>query len=94
MQEKKVINIYETFAGIGSQLKSLNNIAKKLNVKINSLGIVEWYIDAIVSYEIIHKGLLKKETKLSKEQMVNILGGGVYIHSLLIVNLLLHLIIF
>lgn len=82
MQEKKVINIYETFAGIGSQLKSLNNIAKKLNVKINSLGIVEWYIDAIVSYEIIHKGLLKKETKLSKEQMVNILGGGGFIYIL------------
>lgn len=93
MQEKRVINIYETFAGIGSQLKSLNNISKKLNLKINSLGIVEWYIDAVISYEIIHKGLLKKETKLSKEQMVKILGGG-GIHSLLIVNLLSPLIIF
>ncbi|MEI2462548.1 hypothetical protein RRG54_04205 [Mycoplasmopsis felis] len=39
------ITIFETFAGIGSQIKALKNISNKFNLKVESLGFVEWYLD-------------------------------------------------
>lgn len=67
------IKLFETFAGIGSQYQALKNIGKNLGMKIVSLGAVEWYIDAIVSYQIIHYGLKSPENKLTISQMTNIL---------------------
>ncbi|MFV8417971.1 DNA (cytosine-5-)-methyltransferase N-terminal subunit [Mycoplasma sp. VS299A] len=38
------------------------------------LGTIDWYIDAIISYQIIHYGLLKPETNYSHEQMACLLS--------------------
>ncbi|WP_322900805.1 hypothetical protein [Mycoplasmopsis felis] len=57
------ITIFETFAGIGSQIKALKNISNKFNLKVESLGFVEWYLDAIISYEIINNKILKQDKK-------------------------------
>ncbi|WP_084477545.1 DNA (cytosine-5-)-methyltransferase N-terminal subunit [Mycoplasma leonicaptivi] len=63
----KNIKIFEAFSGIGSQYRALKNIEKKLNFKVQSLGFIEWYIDAIISYEIIHNKILKPDDKTSIE---------------------------
>lgn len=50
----KQINLFETFAGIGSQYKALKNISKLMNWEINPVGFVEWYDKAIIGYMAIH----------------------------------------
>ncbi|MCU9934670.1 hypothetical protein NWE61_06320 [Mycoplasmopsis felis] len=63
------ITIFETFAGIGSQIKALKNISNKFNLKVESLGFVEWYLDAIISYEIINNKILKQDKKTNIEDI-------------------------
>lgn len=58
----KNIKLFEMFAGLGSQYKSLKNIYKNPNKDVISVGVCEFYIDAIISYMIIHYGLLKPGT--------------------------------
>ena len=63
--DQKEIKIFEAFAGIGTQRKALENIAKSKNWKITSVGIVEWYIDAIIGYVNLHH----PEIKLPKKKL-------------------------
>ncbi|UWV85486.1 hypothetical protein NW066_02160 [Mycoplasmopsis felis] len=63
------ITIFETFARIGSQIKALKNISNKFNLKVESLGFVEWYLDAIISYEIINNKILKQDKKTNIEDI-------------------------
>ncbi|WP_322935708.1 hypothetical protein RRG37_04595 [Mycoplasmopsis felis] len=63
------ITIFETFAGIGSQIKALKNISNKFNLKVESLGFVEWYLDTIISYEIINNKILKQDKKTNIEDI-------------------------
>jgi DNA (cytosine-5)-methyltransferase 1 len=62
----KKLRIFETFAGIGAQNKAFKNVAKKHNVEIESAGISEWYIDAIVAYAKTHH---KKEYDALKAEI-------------------------
>ncbi|MGL5617715.1 MAG: DNA (cytosine-5-)-methyltransferase [Metamycoplasmataceae bacterium] len=50
----KEINLFEAFAGIGSQYKALKNISSSMNWDVKVVGIVEWFVDAIIAYEAIH----------------------------------------
>ncbi|MGL5246511.1 MAG: DNA (cytosine-5-)-methyltransferase [Mycoplasmoidaceae bacterium] len=82
----KKIKLFEAFAGIGSQYKALKNISKDKQWNIEVVGIVEWYVDAIIAYLAIHHNLktIKKETtniktlsfnskdQISKKQFNNI----------------------
>lgn len=47
-----MIRVLETFSGIGSQAKALKNI----NVEHEIVAIVEWDLNAIYAYDIIHNG--------------------------------------
>ncbi|WFQ90615.1 DNA methyltransferase [Mycoplasma feriruminatoris] len=71
----KTVRIFEMFAGIGSQYKACKNIQKKLNVKVESVGACEWYIDAIIGYMIIHYGNTTPELELSRETMCDLLSN-------------------
>lgn len=51
---KREIKLFEAFAGIGSQHKALNNISKKMNWTVKSVGIIEWFIPAICAYVELH----------------------------------------
>ena len=51
---KKEIKLFEVFAGIGSQYQALKNIAKAKHWKIKSVGIIEWFVSAIIAYQAIH----------------------------------------
>ena len=59
----KKIKLFEAFAGIGSQYKALKNISKDKKWDIEVVGIVEWYVDAIIAYLAIHHNLkhIKKD---------------------------------
>ena len=45
-----MVNIVELFSGIGSQVKALKN----MGAEINTLGISEWDVHAILAYDLIH----------------------------------------
>ncbi|MDQ7022551.1 MAG: DNA cytosine methyltransferase [Candidatus Gracilibacteria bacterium] len=44
----KKINLFEAFSGIGSQHRALENIG----FEVNSVGISDWYISAIIAYGV------------------------------------------
>lgn len=52
--KKREIRLFEAFAGIGSQFQALKNISNEKNWTINSVGIIEWFIPAIIAYNAIH----------------------------------------
>lgn len=54
MSNKKTIKLFEAFAGIGAQHKALKNISNEMGWNIQSVGIVEWFIPAIIAYQSIH----------------------------------------
>lgn len=63
------IKLFEAFAGIGSQRKALHNLEDK-DFKVKTVGISEWDIDAVISYDAIHNGL--KSISIEKYDMKEI----------------------
>lgn len=63
-----MFKVIETFSGIGSQAKALENIG----IKHEILCTADWDINAIIAYDLIHKGKqdLKKYENLTKEEMI------------------------
>lgn len=63
-----MFNVVEMFSGIGSQAKALENIG----VKHKILYTVDWDINAIIAYDLIHNGKQNLEVynKMSKEEIV------------------------
>lgn len=54
IKSHKKIKLFEAFAGIGSQYKALKNIANEKGWEIESIGIIEWFVPAIIAYQAIH----------------------------------------
>lgn len=56
------LNILECFAGIGSQYRALENL-KNQNIvedlELKLFGTSEWFIDAIIGYDLIHNSNIK-----------------------------------
>lgn len=50
MSGKKKIKVFEAFAGIGAQHSAL----KRLNIDYEIVGISEWFINALLTYDAIH----------------------------------------
>lgn len=50
MEERKVLRVFEAFAGIGAQASALD----RLNIDYEIVGISDWFIDAIECYAAIH----------------------------------------
>lgn len=64
----KIIRLFEAFAGIGSQRKALSKLEDK-NFKVETVGISEWDIDAVISYDAIHNGI---DDSIPNESIVEI----------------------
>lgn len=66
-----MVKVVEAFSGIGSQAKALENI----NVKYDIAHTIDWDINAIIAYDILHNGKQNlKEMKIKdKDQLVSIL---------------------
>ena len=64
-----MIKMVEAFSGIGSQVKALKN----LNVDVDVLATVEWDVNAIYAYDIIHNGKqnLDKYNSISRQKIIN-----------------------
>ncbi len=64
-----MFKVIETFSGIGSQAKALENIG----IKHKILCTVDWDINAIIAYDLIHNGKqdLEKYNKLSQKEIIN-----------------------
>lgn len=50
-RRQKKLRVFEAFAGIGAQASAL----RRLNLDYEIVGISDWFIDAIVCYDAIHK---------------------------------------
>ena len=46
----KPLRVFEAFAGIGAQVKAL----KRAGISYQSVGISEWFIDAIIAYDALN----------------------------------------
>lgn len=66
-----MLNVIEAFSGIGSQAKALKNI----NAEYNIVATVEWDLNAIYAYDIIHNGAqdFSKYLNLDKNTLINML---------------------
>lgn len=67
-----MLRVVEAFSGIGSQAKALERLGKEFEI----LATIEWDINAICAYDIIHHGKpnLRKYQNYSKNQLISILN--------------------
>jgi len=63
-----MLRVVETFSGIGSQAKAL----KKANIQHEILATIEWDINAILAYDLIHNGPqdFSSYKELSKKELI------------------------
>lgn len=68
---KILLKVVESFSGIGSQVKALKNI----KVEHEILATIDWDINAIIAYDIIHNGppVLDEYKNMTKDELVDIL---------------------
>lgn len=81
-KEKKVLNVFETFSGIGAQNKALNFLKEKYNFDFKIAATSEWDIYANMSYNAIHNKYSyddNKKIKESKEEILEFLRK--FVHS-------------
>lgn len=66
-----MLRVVESFSGIGSQVKALKNIG----VEHEILATMDWDINAIIAYDIIHNGppVLDEYKEMTKDELVDIL---------------------
>ena len=50
MAKTKTLRVFEAFAGIGAQSVGL----RRAGIKYKSVGISEWFIDAIIAYDVLN----------------------------------------
>lgn len=72
-----MIKIVEAFAGIGSQHKALTKLKNEIGIEFDIINTIEWDINAIFSYDIIHNGKqdLTKYKKISRNKLLDQLSN-------------------
>lgn len=67
-----MLKVVETFSGIGAQAAALRNI----NIEHEIVGTADWDVHAILAYDLIHHGNIKKTKydQMSKSDLLNILS--------------------
>ena len=50
-KQTEKLRVFEAFAGIGAQASAL----KRLNINYEIVGISDWFVDAIICYDAIHR---------------------------------------
>lgn len=66
-----MLKVVESFSGIGSQVKALKNIGLEHEI----IATIDWDINAIIAYDIIHNGkpIIEEYKTLSRDELLNIL---------------------
>lgn len=67
-----MIKVLEAFSGIGAQAKAL----ERLNIEYDIIATVDWDINAIIAYDLIHNGKqdLTPYLEMSKQELVGVLS--------------------
>ena len=67
-----MLKVVETFSGIGAQATALRNIG----IEHEIVGTADWDVNAILAYDLIHKGKPKKSkyNSMTREQLLEILS--------------------
>ena len=67
-----MIKVLEAFSGIGAQAKAL----ERLNIDYDIVATVDWDINAIMAYDLIHNGVqdLNPYLKYTKQELVSMLS--------------------
>lgn len=67
-----MLKVVETFSGIGSQAKALNNIGIDYEITCTA----DWDINAMIAYDLIHNGAqdLNRYKNMSKQELLNSLS--------------------
>lgn len=73
----KKIRLFEAFAGIGSQRKALSRLEDN-DFEVETVGISEWDIDAVISYDAIHNGIDNSIPEESMEEIKTFLSQFTY----------------
>lgn len=68
-----MLKVVEAFSGIGSQNKALRNLRRTIGLEYEVINTIEWDINAIFAYDIIHNGPqdLTKYDHLDKNKLVS-----------------------
>lgn len=69
---EKEIKLFEAFAGVGAQYRALKNISRLKNWKIKVVGIVEWFVDAIIGYVAINSSYKNNKDEKLDDEIENI----------------------
>lgn len=76
---RNTIKCIEFFAGMGSQIRAINNIANTTsNIDVTNVAISEWSISAIVAYDTLNYGSQENfdgYDELNKEEMLEFLSA-------------------
>lgn len=71
------MRVVEAFSGIGSQSKALKLLEKEINLQYEIVNTIEWDINSIFAYDIIHNGKqdLSKLSNISREELIKKLNS-------------------
>lgn len=69
MNIKKKLKVFEAFAGIGAQAAAL----KRMNIDYEIVGISDWFIDAIICYDAIHRSTNEHDSLPDKKEQLKYL---------------------
>lgn len=87
----KRFKVFECFAGIGAQNKAMNKLLSNnylldklkidnTQITYDVVGTSEWFIDAIIGYDLIHHGeqnSFRNYNNLDKQEMLDFISGFV-----------------
>lgn len=69
--KRKKLRVFEAFAGIGAQATAL----KRTNINYEIVGISDWFIDAIICYDAIHRTTNEYDSLPDKKEQLEYLGN-------------------
>lgn len=64
-RKKKQLRVFEAFAGIGAQSVAL----RRANINFKNVGISEWFVNAILAYDVINHSNEKINIPSYEEQI-------------------------
>lgn len=69
LETPKTLKVFEAFAGIGAQ----NSALKRIGINYEIVGISDWFTDAIICYDAIHRSPSEQISIPSKEKQLEYL---------------------
>jgi|SRR5690554_110116 len=67
-----MLKVVEAFSGIGSQAKALKKLNKSMGIEYEVVNTIEWDINAIIAYDLIHNdnSIIEPFKSMSREELL------------------------